>query len=295
MTNADKVTYIVSGEAGSLFDKIGRSIERELSQALDAPIFVQNAGDSSGVGGAEAGAAAAADGRTIVMCNKGAMTSHPHTAKTYSSDDFIPLCQLAEAPIVIAVRSDGPYDTLASLLTAAKDARREISFSTPNPYHTQRLALASFAHHNGLTFKYVQLPGSNAVAIQNLVEGKVDFAFLAAHNLVDARNARQIRILAVAHPSRLNFLPNDPTFREQGYDFVTAIWLGLFARAGSPPTAVNRLRAAAERAAGSPEVAARIDALQWVPAYVESKAFAEKFASDTRFHLEVLRQLGAVS
>jgi tripartite-type tricarboxylate transporter receptor subunit TctC len=286
--------FIISGEPGSLFDRIGQALVEPLQSAFGGRVVPRNEGDSSGVGGAEAGARASRDGSTLIMCNKGAMTSHPHTAKTYQTSDFVPLCQVADAPIAIAVKAGGPYDSLQSLFAAAGSKPQGVSFSTPNPYHTQRLALEDFARRHSIRLQYVQLPGSNAVAIRNLVDGVVDFAFLAAHNLVEARNNGDIRVIGIAHPARVDFLPDDPTFAEQGFDLVTAIWLGLFAPSGVPAEALERLRSNACKAASSDEAAARIRALHMVPAYCDTEAFTRKVAADTQFHFNVLRQLGAV-
>jgi tripartite-type tricarboxylate transporter receptor subunit TctC len=201
---------------------------------------------------------------------------------------------VAEAPIAIAVKNDGRFDSLEALFKAATASSEGISFSTPNPYHTQRLALAGFARQHDITFKYVQLPGGNEIAIKNLVAGKVDFAFLAAHNLVKAREAGDLKILGVAHPQRLEFLPDDPTFMEQGYELATAIWLGLFARAGSPADILDKLRTAAESAASSGPVANQIRSMHMVPTFIDSKSFEKKVAADTAFHLSVLKHLGAL-
>lgn len=293
MSNPSNATLIISGEPGSIFDSVGRVLSPTLERAMGGSLAVSNVGDSSGAGGAEAGAAAPKDGNTLLLCNKGAVTSHPHTSKSYKTTDFEPLCQVAEAPIAIAVKAGGKYDSLKSLMDAAKSGQ-DVSFSTPNPYHTQRLALAGFAARQEVKFKYVQIPGSNAVAIKNLVQGVVDFAFLAAHNLVESRNAGDIRILGVAHPTRVPFLPDDPTFQEQGYDLVTAIWLGLFTSAGAPPDAIERDQAAAEKTATDPEVIKGIADVHMVPAYIGRAAFARKVAADTEFHLGILRQLGAL-
>lgn len=293
MSNNQSVNLIVSGEAGSIFDKVGRVLVEGLRTAMGAPVTLENVGDSSGVGGAEQGARAGNDGTTLILCNKGAMTSHPHTAKTYQASDFEPLCQVAEAPIALAVRAGGDYDSLDQLFAAAKQGKA-ISFSTPNPYHTQRLALAAFAFKNDIAFNYVKLPGGNSVAIQNLVSGVVDFAFLAAHNLIEARAAGDIKILAVAHPTRLAFLPEEPTFLEQGYDFVTAIWLGLFAPVGVAADRLRVLREAAVLASADRAVQQGIAAVHMVPTFIDSAAFQTKVAADSAFHLEILRKLGAL-
>jgi len=285
---------ILSAEAGSQFDKAGRALGAALERSLRSPLSFENAGDSSGVGGAEAGAKAPKDGDTLLVCNKGAVTSHPHTAKTYQPGDFSPLCQFAEAPIGIAVGRNSPYKTLRQLLDAARDKPESISFSTPNPYHTQRLALAAFSEKTGIRFKFMVLPGGNAAAIQKTAEGSIDFAFLAVHNYLAARSAGDLRILGVAHGERISFLPDDPTCREQGFDLVTAIWLGLFAPAGVPEARLGQLRQAAQKAGGDAELRAAIQKLNMVFSFIDSAAFAEKVAADAKFHRGVLQQLGAL-
>jgi len=285
---------IISADAGSVFDKLGRAAGEGLRRVLRRELILENVGDSAGVGGAEAGARAAPDGSTILICNKGAITSHPHTAKTYQTSDFIPLCQVAEAPIAVAVANKSPFKTLRELIEAARKQPNTISYSTPNAYHTQRLAMEDFADRSGLKFKFLILPGGNAATIKQLNEKAVHFAFLAAHNLVAPEKSGEIRVLGVAHGTRLPFLPSTPTFREEGYDLVTAIWLGLFAPKGIQADQVAELRNLAEAAVRDPETAAAIEKLLLVPAFLDYAAFEKKVAADSAFHRNVLRQLGAV-
>jgi tripartite-type tricarboxylate transporter receptor subunit TctC len=285
---------IISADAGSPFDKVGRAVGEGLQRALGRELALENVGDSAGVGGAEAGARAAPDGSTILICNKGAVTSHPHTAKTYKPTDFASLCQVAEAPIAIAVGRDSPFKSLGELLDATRKDPDTISYSTPNPYHTQRLAMQDFADRLGLKFKFLVLPGGNVATIKQINEGKAHFAFLAAHNLVAPEKAGEIRVLGVAHGSRLPFLPSAPTLREQGYDLVTAIWLGLFAPAGVPEVQLAELRRAAEAAMRDPQTRAAIEKLLLVPAFMDAASFGKQVAADTDFHFDVLRRLGAV-
>jgi tripartite-type tricarboxylate transporter receptor subunit TctC len=285
---------IISADAGSVFDKVGRAAGEGLQRALGRELTLENVGDSAGVGGAEAGARAAPDGSTILICNKGAVTSHPHTAKTYKPSDFAPLCQVAEAPIAVAVGRDSPFKSLGELLESTRKNPNTISYSTPNPYHTQRLAMQDFADRSGLKFKFLVLPGGNAATIKQINEGKVHFAFLAAHNLVAPEKAGEIRVLGVAHDSRLLFLPTTPTFREHGYNLVTAIWLGLFAPAGVPDVQLAELRRTAEAATRDRQTHAAIEKLLLVPVFMDAANFENRVAADTNFHFDVLRRLGAV-
>jgi tripartite-type tricarboxylate transporter receptor subunit TctC len=285
---------IISADAGSVFDKVGRAVGEGLQRAIGHEILLENVGDSAGVGGAEAGARTAADGSTILICNKGAITSHPHTAKTYQSTDFDMLCQVAEAPIVIAIARNSSFKTLRELIEAARQEPETISYSTPNPYHTQRLAMEDFGERHGLKFKFLVLPGGNAATLRQLNEGKAHFAFLAAHNLVAPEKAGEIRVLGVAHNNRLPFLPSVATFREQGYELVTAIWLGLFAPRGVEARQLVELRETGRRTMDDPQTIGAIEKLFLVPSFLNHTMFEKKVASDTAFHLNVLRHLDVV-
>ena len=285
---------IISAEAGSVFGEAGRAMAESLQRSTGHSLTFENVGNSSGVGGAEAGAKAEKDGSVVLVCNKGAITSHPHTSKSYRVSDFTPLCQFAEAPIALTVGQNSPFNTLADLFDAAKAAPDTISYSTPNPYHTQRLAMAGFSEKNGLKFKFLVIPGGNAENIKQLNDGTVHFAFLAAHNLAEPAAAGAIRVLGVAHGERLPFFKSVPTFKEQGYDLITAIWLGLFAPAGVPQEHLSEIQKFAETAARDPETVKGIAQLQMVPAFLDRKAFAAKVDTDASYHLGVLRALGAL-
>jgi tripartite-type tricarboxylate transporter receptor subunit TctC len=262
---------IISADAGSVFDKVGRAVGEGLQRTIGREILLENVGDSAGVGGAEAGARAAPDAGTVLICNKGAITSHPHTANTYQSTDFDMLCQVAEAPIVVAVARNSSFKTLRELIEAARQEPETISYSTPNPYHTQRLAMEDFGERHGLKFKFSVLPGGNAATLRQLNEGKAHFAFLAAHNLVAPEKAGEIRVLGVAHNNRLRFAPRGVEARQ-----------------------LIELRETGRRTMDDPQTIGAIEKLFLVPSFLNHTVFVKKVASDTAFHLNVLRHLDVV-
>ena len=53
--------------------------------------------------------------------------------------------------------------------------------------------------------------------------------------------AKQLKILATTSPERLATLPEVPTLREDGIDFVRFGWLGVCARAGTPAPIIETL------------------------------------------------------
>jgi tripartite-type tricarboxylate transporter receptor subunit TctC len=66
----------------------------------------------------------------------------------------------------------------------------------------------------------------------------------------------KLRAIATTGSSRSEFLPEVPTLKESGYDFVDYARFGLFAPKGVPQPVQQKLAAALEEAVKSPEFAA---------------------------------------
>ena len=85
-------------------------------------------------------------------------------------------------------------------------------------------------------------------------------------------------------------LPNVPTVKEQGFESLgLSAWIGLFARAGTPPAIVKQLHAAAKAAMAIPEVKESLRVLSATP---ESDASPEDFANF--INGEIMKWVGVV-
>lgn len=293
---SEPIEIVIPFPAGSAFDNAARGFcdvfaDAAGADAVGAALTYANVLGGEGTAGAFAVKNAAPDGRSFLVGNKGAITSYPHTdPESYQPGDFAALGQFAEAPIAIAVGAGSAYQTLADLLDAAREKPGSVAFATPHPQHTQHLAITEFAERQGLRFAFVTTEGGNPGAIAKVVEGAIDFAFLGAHNYVEPARSGAIRILGVAAARRVSFLADAPTCREQGFDLVTAIWLGLLCRADTSPDRLEQLRQAFDRAAGpSSGAAAAIERFDLVAAFLDHAAFQRRITDDFEFHGRVLR------
>jgi tripartite-type tricarboxylate transporter receptor subunit TctC len=87
--------------------------------------------------------------------------------------------------------------------------------------------------------------------------GRVQIMFSPASAVVAQVESGQLKVLASSTAQRAGILPNVPTMAEAGMpDFVTSIWFGLMAPAGTPREIVDKLARAAIESAKSPEVIA---------------------------------------
>ena len=99
----------------------------------------------------------------------------------------------------------------------------------------------------------------NAQALNDVVGGQVDLIFSALPPALPLAKAGKVRVLGIAMPERLRSMPDMPTVAEQGLPgYEMSTWYGIFAPAGSPPEAIEKLGAEIRRAVADPKVREQI-------------------------------------
>lgn len=286
----EPIRIIVPFGPGDAIDGTARVIADRMKADLKVPVIVQNVdGAGGGVGTAEANRAKR-DGYTLLMGSTGALTARPIIGKAgYETADFVPLAQLVEVPIGLAVAAMSPYKSIKELVEAAKS--KTLTYATPGPGSTQHVSMARFAKENGFKLTHVGGAGGKG-AVTKALTGEVDFVFVGASNYTSLEKAGKLRVLAVAAFERVPYLPKVPTFREQGYALNAAVWFGLLVNAGTPQDRIEKLRAEIDKIAHEEKTLAMYRRLNFTPAYLDSIAFERQIERNVKVHREVLRDLG---
>jgi tripartite-type tricarboxylate transporter receptor subunit TctC len=134
--------------------------------------------------------------------------------------DFETVCRISVHSIVLAVPADSPYKTLADLVKAGK-SKEYLTASVSTKGGSVDITFLLFAKAAGI--KVTTIPGSGGSdAITKLVGGHVDFGGGHPSEVLPHIKAGRLRPLAVAFEKRDASVPDVPTFRESGYDVVTA-------------------------------------------------------------------------
>ena len=97
-------------------------------------------------------------------------------------------------------------------------------------------------------FKSVWVPfkgGSDAALA--LLGGHIDAAIMTPSSALAQIKNGDIRLLGISSADRNEYFPNVPTFKEQGYNVVTAIWRGIMVKADTPQRIVDTLLAALDK------------------------------------------------
>jgi tripartite-type tricarboxylate transporter receptor subunit TctC len=104
------IRLVVTLPAGSSPDVMARFIGERLTKELGQPVIVDNRPGANSIIGAQAVAAAPADGHTLLYGLAPSISLNPHLFKKlpYKASDFVPIIHLLDVPFVLVVRSDSP-------------------------------------------------------------------------------------------------------------------------------------------------------------------------------------------
>jgi tripartite-type tricarboxylate transporter receptor subunit TctC len=250
------VHVIISFTPGSATDIVGRVVGAKLSEYWGQPVVAENRAGAGGSIGSAVVAKAAPDGYTLLI-NSNAHCVNPaiYAKLPYeTTKDFVDIAPLAVQPNVLTVRPDGPYKTVADLVSAAK--------ARPGALNIGHAGIGSGTHLNTEKFisvthiQVLQVPfkGTPEV-ITAMLSGNVDAYWAPISAAMGAINGGKLRPLAVSTAKRNPQLPNVPTTAEAGAKGAEApLWFGLWGPAGMPAALVDKINADVRRALAEPKV-----------------------------------------
>jgi tripartite-type tricarboxylate transporter receptor subunit TctC len=248
------IKLIVPYPPGGVVDITGRLLAEHLQKELNATIVVENKVGAGGTLGANAVAKADPDGYTILLSGAATHAFAPSLFKALPYNpiaDFVPITQVSEGPLGLAVAADSGIKDLAGFVATMKDKGGSSNYAS-NGYGTYpQLAMELLKQTAGIEITHVPFRGGNE-AITALLGKQVQATLNHVPIVLPQAEAGRIRVLATSGSSRAQVLPAIPTLKESGYDVVASAWFGLFAPAKTPTDIVNRISAAVAGVAKNP-------------------------------------------
>ena len=103
----------------------------------------------------------------------------------------------------------------------------------------------------------------------------------------------RFRALAITGDSRLEALPDVPTFEESGIRNMNLYaWWGIFGPLGMPPSIVRKLDAEVRKALQAPDFKARLRSLELQEFVMPPEKYASFIQSELRYWQAFLKQTG---
>ncbi|MET1082211.1 MAG: tripartite tricarboxylate transporter substrate-binding protein [Burkholderiales bacterium] len=217
------------------------------------------------------------DGYTIGMGQTANLANNPALYRKMPYDslkDFAPIALVASQPMVLVVRGEGPYKTLADLISAAKAKPETVKMGSAGAGTIAHLSAELLGRLADVKFLIVHYKGAGPV-VTDLLSGTTDFSFSTVPPILSMVRAGKLRALAVSSTKRLSLLPDVPTVDESGYKgFETDSWYGLVATAKTPPTIITQINAEVDKALKRPDVIEKLAAEGSVPLGGSPEKFA---------------------
>lgn len=242
------VRLVVTVAPGGGMDLMARVLAARLSVGLGQPVVVENKAGASGLIGYEHVASSPADGHTLLfMGNSQSITEALARVQNRkvpfdTARDFTPVTLFADAPFVLAVRSDSPWRTPADLVAAARARPGAVTYVSSGPGRTDHMAGALFAAAAGIDMLHVPYKGLGP-GLQAIIAGQADTVFGALPAIMPHVKSGRLKILGLVKGQRLAMLPGVPTLAEAASlpGFEVTSWIGVLAPKATPPAVIQRL------------------------------------------------------
>jgi tripartite-type tricarboxylate transporter receptor subunit TctC len=235
------IRLVVGFGAGGPTDIPARFIADKLGAALGQPVVVENKPAAGGIVATRDVLAQPRDGYSLLLCTHfDATNTAVYRNAGYKLSDIAPISLIAKYYYGLALANSIPADSFKSFIAYAKAHPGDVTYATVGAASAQEIMARQLQKLAGVTMNRIPFRGGSQV-VEELVAGRVDLYPSPTLAIMSQYQAKQLKIIATTSPERLKTLPDVPTLREEGFDFVRFGWLGVCAGAGTPEPIIKML------------------------------------------------------
>lgn len=251
------VTLVVPFPPGGSTDAIARVLAQKLPEKLGGTWVVDNKAGATGTIGAAFVKRAPADGYTLFVSSLGPFVIAPHLIKGVQYDalkDLDPITVAVQAPNVLVVPAASPYKNVAELLAGLKKNPGKVSFASSGNGSSDHLSAELFWQQTQTEGLHIPYKGGGP-AINDLLGGQVDAAFVNINSIIQHIKAGKVKALALSSDKRSPLLPEVATLQEQGVKGAEVqSWQAVAAPKGIPADVKQKLYTAIASSLNDKEV-----------------------------------------
>ncbi|MDB5750383.1 MAG: transporter substrate-binding protein [Ramlibacter sp.] len=280
------IHLVVPFPPGGATDITARALQEVLPRLLTQPVVIDNrAGAGGSIGMAEV-ARAAPDGLTFGVATLSTHGVNPAVYPKLPYDplkDFVGVTEIVKAPGVLAVNPKVlPVKDFAELVRYLKANPGKVSYASPGNGTIGHMWGELFKSSTGTSMVHIPYRGAGP-AINDVLAGQVAVYFDQVAASLPHIKSGKLKALAVSWPTRLDVLPDVPTYAQMGFAINNdPSWFGLVAPAGTPQALVDRMQQAVAQAVQEPAVRDRLAGQGLYPSGSTPQAFSAQIVREIK-------------
>lgn len=288
---------LVGFPAGGSVDTTARRVAESWRGKLAETVLVEQ---KVGAGGRIAIAGlkdAAPDGQTLLLSPSSMFTIYPHAYRKLAynpATDVIPVAPLALSTCGFGVGPMVPaaVKTLAQLADWLKANPDKAAYASPAAGAMPHFLGNQFEHAAGLKLTHAPYRGA-APGMQDLMGGQIAAGCFSIGDFLPHLPSGRVRLLGVTDKARSRFVPDVPTFEEQGFKGIVGVEsYGLFVPARTPQAVVDKLADLARATVREPAVIEALGKLGFEPLSLAPADYARRLAAEREYWGPVVKASG---
>lgn len=292
---AKPIKITVAYPPGGVADAMARLLADKLAPVLGQSVLVDNKAGASGSIGMDAMAKAAPDGYSFGFSAISPLVLNPHLGKSPfdAANDIAPVASVIASPVLLLGTSALAAKDFKELVAAAKARPGALRWATSGPASLGHIVLEQVKAGTGVDITHIPYKGGGQ-QINDALGGQFEVLSVNAGPAIMGHwKAGKLKALAVGSPARLEQLPQVPTLAELGLPAANlASVFGLFAPAGTPAAAIERLNAEVNKLLKDKDVLQKIDAADNVPTGGSAADFAKVIAGESSSNARIIKAAG---
>jgi tripartite-type tricarboxylate transporter receptor subunit TctC len=243
--------------AGGGVDVVAVALAAKLAQVWAVPVTVDNRPGLGATAAPAFVAAAAADGRTLLINTSAhAYSAALATALPYDPiADFVAIAPVTSQPYVLVASGRSGVRSLDELIRAAQAG--SCTFISAGVGTGTHLSVVELNLSLGISATHLPARPTDAIAatIARLAAGEADYAMCPISIAQPLLGDGSLIALGVSGAQRSQLLPDVPPLQEVGaVDFDFPIWYGIWAPSATPASRVEELNDGIGAALGAPDL-----------------------------------------
>lgn len=235
------------------------------------------------------------NGSTFLLSPTAPFSIYPFTYRKlpYALEDVAPVSTVCAFDFGFAVGPAVPASVrgIKDFLSWCKENPAKANFGSPAQGSTPHLLGIILSKTSAVDLLHIGYRG-DAPALQDLMGGQLTGFSSTIGSFLPHLKSGKVRLLAVSGVGRNDFVPDVPTFREQGYPITATESYGLFLPGKTPQDVVRRAAAYLQPVLAQPDVVSALGDIGMTARSSTPQALSDLLKADTEVWRRLIKDIG---